>query len=124
MLSKEQITQFHRDGFLNAGKIIADEQLCVLSTDLDTILEKGADKAKDGEPEPVYVSEIEAVGNEGPGMQIINIWEASTAFERVLYHPGIVEAVIQLSGFKDLQVWHDQIPQVCKDGIAVEPVDC
>ena len=57
-------------------------------------------------------------------MQIINIWEASTAFERLLYHPGIVEAVIQLSGFKDLQVWHDQIPQVCKDGIAVEPVDC
>jgi ectoine hydroxylase-related dioxygenase (phytanoyl-CoA dioxygenase family) len=41
--------------------------------------------------------------------QIVNIWEASPAFERLLYLKPVIEALHQLTGEADLQVWHDQI---------------
>ena len=41
--------------------------------------------------------------------QIVNIWEASSAFERLLYHPEIVSHVSRLTGAAELRVWHDQI---------------
>jgi len=39
----------------------------------------------------------------------VNVCEASEAFERLLHHPFIVRAISQLTGFNDLQVWHDQV---------------
>jgi ectoine hydroxylase-related dioxygenase (phytanoyl-CoA dioxygenase family) len=44
-----------------------------------------------------------------PVWQIVNIWEVSPAFERLIHHPFIVKAISQLTGFGDLQVWHDQV---------------
>jgi ectoine hydroxylase-related dioxygenase (phytanoyl-CoA dioxygenase family) len=41
--------------------------------------------------------------------QIVNIWEASSAFERLIYHPTIVKGISQLTDAPNLMVWHDQI---------------
>lgn len=30
-------------------------------------------------------------------------------FERLIWHPAIVRGISQLTGFGDLQVWHDQM---------------
>jgi ectoine hydroxylase-related dioxygenase (phytanoyl-CoA dioxygenase family) len=48
-------------------------------------------------------------GQDKPVWQIVNIWEASKAFQRLTYHPLIVKAISQLTGENNLMVWHDQI---------------
>ena len=45
----------------------------------------------------------------GTGHQIVNLFEASDPFRKLLYHPTIVGAVQQLMGTKELYVWHDQL---------------
>ena len=47
-----------------------------------------------------------AAGGRWP--QVVNIWEFSPAFRKLLYSKPVVEAISQLTGQPDLQVWHDQ----------------
>ena len=105
-LSSEQVSAFRRDGFLNAGRVLDDGELDALSQELDRIIAVGPDGFADGEPQPVVYRTFEV---ERPVWQIINIWEASPLFERLIYHPVIVRGISQLTGFADLQVWHDQV---------------
>src|SRR5690606_12467173 len=41
--------------------------------------------------------------------QIVNIWQASKPFQKLLEKPGIADAAAILSGAETLRVWHDQI---------------
>ncbi len=50
MLTQKQVQQFHDDGFLNAGRILDDDQLAELSTDLDRVIAKGPDGFAGGVP--------------------------------------------------------------------------
>ena len=112
MLTQEQVQQFHRDGFLNAGRILDDEQLVELSSDLDRVIAKGPDGFAEDEPRPVSFRDLNATGDAvtaTPVWQIVNIWEAAASFERLVHHPAIVTGISQLTGFGDLQVWHDQV---------------
>ena len=112
MLTREQVQQFHRDGFLNAGHILDDEQLADLSSDLDRVIAKGPHGFADDEPRPVSFRDLNATGDTvtaTPVWQIVNIWEAAASFERLVHHPTIVTGISQLTGFGDLQVWHDQV---------------
>ena len=105
-LSPEQVSSFQRDGFLNAGRVLDDGDLDELSTELDRIIAIGPDGFAAGDPGPVV---YRPMLSERPVWQIINIWEASPLFERLIYHPAIVRGISQLTGFSDLQVWHDQV---------------
>jgi len=105
-LNPEQVSSFQRDGFLNAGRVLDDSELDELSSELDRIIAIGPDGYGDGDPEPVA---YRTMSSERPVWQIINIWEASPLFERLIYHPAIVRGISQLTGFADLQVWHDQV---------------
>ena len=105
-LSPEQVSAFQRDGFLNAGRLLDDAELDELSHELNRIIATGPDGFADGGPRPVVYRTSEPAR---PVWQIINVWEASTAFERLIYHPAIVRGISQLTGFSDLQVWHDQV---------------
>jgi phytanoyl-CoA hydroxylase len=117
MLTQEQIDQFHHDGFLNGGRIFADDEVAELSEDLERIMDIGPNGFDEDAPKPVLFRDLAAGGyetddrGEGPTpvWQIVNIWEASKAFEKLIYHPAVVGAISQLTGFADLQVWHDQI---------------
>ncbi len=119
MLSEGQIEQFGEDGFLNGGPLLEDAELDELRGELQRILDIGPSGFQPGEKQPVLFRDLAAGGykteNGGgnvsptPVWQIINIWEASGAFERLLYHPAIVKAISQLTGQADLMVWHDQI---------------
>lgn len=105
-LSPEQVSAFRRDGFLNAGKLLSDAELDALGSDLDRIIATGPDGFAAGGPRPVAYRTFE---EERPVWQILNVWEASPLFERLIYHPAIVAGISQLTGFADLQVWHDQV---------------
>ena len=105
-LSPEQVNSFQRDGFLNAGRVLDDGELDELSAELDRIIAIGPDGFAAGDPRPVVYRPMLSAR---PVWQIINIWEASPLFERLIYHPAIVRGISQLTGFADLQVWHDQV---------------
>lgn len=111
MLSQEQIDAFGRDGCLTADGIFDESELGELTASLDRVLDKGPDGFTEDEPRPVSYRDLG--GGEGvsanPVWQIVNIWEAEKAFERLVYHPFIVKAISQLTGQQDLMVWHDQV---------------
>ena len=106
-----QIDEFHRNGFLNGGRVLSDEELGALSDALDEILTKGPDGFAPGEAQPVSFRDLAGGSgvSEHPVWQIVNIWEAAPAWERLIYHPAVVRGISQLTGHADLQVWHDQI---------------
>lgn len=114
MLNQAQIAQFHREGFLNGGPVLSEEEVGELRDSLEAIMAKGPGGFGPGEPRPVLFRDLSGGGPEGkpgptPVWQIVNIWEAAPAFERLLYHPAITKGISQLTGHLDLQVWHDQI---------------
>jgi hypothetical protein len=117
VLKQEQIDQFHHDGFMNGGRILSDEQIEEYIGELARILDIGPNGFGEDDPKPVLFRDLSAGGYETnengggptPVWQIVNIWEASKAFEELIYHPSVAGAISQLTGFDDLQVWHDQI---------------
>jgi phytanoyl-CoA hydroxylase len=119
MLSDAQVRQFQQDGFLNGGMMLEPEEVEVLSRELDDVIRRGPNGFAPGERRPVLFRDLGAkiddhmaytnTPGEAPVWQILNIWECAPAFERLIYHPKIVKAISQLSGFGDLQVWHDQV---------------
>lgn len=117
MISRQQLDQFARDGFLNAGPILAAHEVDELSQELDRIIGLGPDGFDADAPKPVLFRNLAKAAQDPYGIatkdravwQIVNIWEASPAFRRLLFHPAIVRAISEMTGFKDLQVWHDQV---------------
>jgi ectoine hydroxylase-related dioxygenase (phytanoyl-CoA dioxygenase family) len=114
MLNQTQIALFHRQGFLNGGPVLNQEEVAELRDSLEAIMAKGPEGFGPGETKPVLFRDISGGAVDGrpgpnPVWQIVNIWEASPAFERLIYHPAITRGISQLTGHEDLQVWHDQI---------------
>ena len=112
MLTPDQIERFHRDGFLNSGLVLRESEVAGITDGLEEILEIGPEGFAEGQPRPVLFHDMKSRGggvSPSPVWQIVNIWEAHPAFERLIHHPFVVKAVSQLTGQQDLQVWHDQI---------------
>lgn len=111
MLAAEQIASFERDGFLNSGPVLEESEINDIADGLSDIIDIGPDGFAEGQPQPVSYRDLrggdEASGN--PVWQIVNIWEASPAFERLIYNPYVVQAISELTSQRNLQVWHDQI---------------
>jgi phytanoyl-CoA hydroxylase len=109
MLSDEQVAEFDRNGCLIGGRVINDDEVDELRAELDRVIAThDANAWKPDEKQPVMISKWGE--KEGSIIwQIVNIWEASPAFERLLYLEPVVEAISQLSHHGDIQIWHDQI---------------
>jgi ectoine hydroxylase-related dioxygenase (phytanoyl-CoA dioxygenase family) len=109
MLSDKQVAEFDRNGCLIGGRVIDDADVDELRAELDRVIAThDANAWKPDEPQPVMISKWGE--KEGSIIwQIVNIWEASPAFERLLYLPAVSEAISQLCHHGDIQIWHDQI---------------
>ena len=70
------------------------------------MLAAGAD-GFDGLPE--FRRPVAYGGFTSDGTQVVNMWECSEPFRRLMYHPKLVAAVQQLMGCESLLVWHDQL---------------
>ncbi|MDE0964646.1 MAG: phytanoyl-CoA dioxygenase family protein, partial [Candidatus Latescibacteria bacterium] len=108
MLDQQHIDEFDRDGFLTVGNLLSAVEVAELGDALDQVLAKGPEGFAEGEPQPVSFRSLSG-DEKHPVWQIVNIWEAMPAFEKLIYHPAIVEGISQLAGQQDLMVWHDQI---------------
>jgi hypothetical protein len=117
MLTTTQVRQFRRDGYRNGGRALDDAAVGTLADELDRVIAKGTAGFKAGEPRPVLFRDLTGApaGEYGktsgsrPVWQVVNIWEVSPAFRRLLSHPAVVGGIAQLTGATDLQVWHDQV---------------
>lgn len=103
-MREEQIEQYSRDGFCVGEVVLSDSELDELRGELDRVI---ADRDGPG-PQPVRLANL----SRDPSMtvwQIVNIWQASEPFRRLLTKREIVDAAAVLSGAAELRVWHDQI---------------
>ncbi len=105
MLSRQQIDEFHANGFLNAGPVLDAAEVQVLRDEVMRTIEQRDDA---GVPQPVSCRNLSPKETE-PIWQIVDIWISSPPFHRLLSHPRITEGLAQLTGATELRVWHDQI---------------
>lgn len=105
MLSPEQISEFKQQGYLRGSKVLTDAEVEALRADVERVI---ADRARSDVPQPVLCHNF--TGNDdAPVWQIVNIWEASEAYAKLIRHPVICEEIAQLTGAQELRIWHDQI---------------
>lgn len=104
MLTEGQIQEFQRDGFLLGGRVISDSEADELSSEVERVISR-RDQAL---PQPVMLHNMTGKPD-STIWQIVNIWEVSPAFERLVRHPVITEETALLAGAQELRVWHDQI---------------
>lgn len=105
MLSDEQVEAFQRDGYVNGGRALSDDEVETLRTELARVIE---DDGKADVKQPVLLRNLSKDAAH-PVWQIVNIWEASPAYQKLISTPKIVEEIAQLTGAPKLKVWHDQI---------------
>lgn len=105
MLTTEQIAGFKANGFVNGGEILNNEEVEILRSELMRVI---ADREKADVLQPVLIRNL-ARDDNAPVWQIVNIWEASQPFKRLLSHPKIVEGIAQLTEATELRIWHDQV---------------
>lgn len=103
ILTQGQIDEFHRNGFLRAGRVLTESQTKALRARLVDVLE-GRSKA-----EPEAKHNMLGDGSQQVVIQIVNMWQADDLFLQHVYNPAICEMACQLIGCDVLRVWHDQV---------------
>src|SRR5258708_7168268 len=105
VLTAEQLEQYHRSGFVNGGAVLEDATVETLQREVMRVID---DRDNAAVPQPVLLRDL---GTEPsfPVWQIVNIWQASPAFNELIHNQKVLDMVAQLSGAKQLRVWHDQI---------------
>jgi ectoine hydroxylase-related dioxygenase (phytanoyl-CoA dioxygenase family) len=104
MLTEAQVQQFQRDGYVKGGCVLGDNAVGVLQEEVARVI-RDIDK---GGRQPVRLANL-TDDPAHPVWQIVNIWEASDAFQALIHHPRIGEEMAQLTGAQRLRIWHDQI---------------
>jgi phytanoyl-CoA hydroxylase len=103
MLTEEQIKKFHADGYLRGGKVVSDEVVEVLREEVLRVIDNREGPGR----QPVLCRNF---GKEdAPVWQIVNIWEASEPFFKLIHNSTIIEEMAQLTKANALRIWHDQI---------------
>lgn len=105
MLNEHQVSLFQRNGFVNGGPVLDDETVEALRAETLRVIE---DRERSDISQPVLCRNLS--GNDAaPIWQIVNIFEASPAFEELVHNSTIAAMAAQLTGAKELRIWHDQI---------------
>lgn len=105
MLSREQVEQFNRDGYLKSGKVLNDDQVTHLQNEIERVIR---DQSREDTKQPVLCRDI-SKDPSSPVWQIVNIWNASEGFRKLMMHPTIAEELSQLTQASELRIWHDQV---------------
>ncbi len=104
MLTNDQVSQFKSRGFLKSNRLLNDPQIEELREELARVVRDKDSKT----PQPFRI--VNLTGNpDAPVWQIVNIWEASEPYRRLVFNTQLVEEVAQLSGTNQIRIWHDQI---------------
>jgi len=105
ILTDEQIAAFQQNGFVKGGRVLTADEVDELRKELDRVVHSRDDESI---RQPVRIS-VWGEQSRKPVWQIVNIWEASEAFERLVRNEKLADAVSKLMDGNELRVWHDQI---------------
>lgn len=105
-LSSRQIEAYARDGYLSGGPLLTADEVDELRSELDRVI---ANRGRSDVPQPISLHDMGQAGMEV--WQVVNIWQASPAFERLVRHPRLAAMFRQLAGpdAAVIRLWHDQI---------------
>jgi ectoine hydroxylase-related dioxygenase (phytanoyl-CoA dioxygenase family) len=104
MLTPQQVATFQEQGYLKGGRVLSDAQVDELRAEVERVI---ADREKPV-PQPVSITNL-ARNTGGVVWQIVNISQASAPFAALVRHRQIAEEIAQLTGGKEIRLWHDQI---------------
>ncbi len=104
MLTKEQISEFQANGYLRGATVLTEAEVEELRAELARVIEQAG---RPDVPQPVSLRNL--TGGERPVWQIVNIWEASEPYKRLIANPTVTGEIAQLTGAQTLRIWHDQI---------------
>lgn len=104
LLSQDQVTSFKKNGHVLGGQLLSEDQVETLRDEMERVIR---DKDKTDIPQPLRLCNIKNEDN--PIWQIVNIWQASSAFEQLVKNPALANAISQLIPARELRLWHDQI---------------
>src|SRR5438552_2362153 len=99
MLSEQQLAQFDREGFLNAGQVLTEAQCDELNDELTRVMR---DKDLKDVAQPVCISSWNTNGK--VIWQIVNIYDASEPFRKALHNPKVVEEIAQMARANELRI--------------------
>jgi ectoine hydroxylase-related dioxygenase (phytanoyl-CoA dioxygenase family) len=105
MLSKDQVRQFGEDGYILGEQVLQPDEVATLCVETERTIR---DRDNAAVRQPVSCRNLSANAAE-PIWQIVNIWQSSDAFERLVRHPAIAANVAALLKAEELRLWHDQI---------------
>src|SRR5687767_8263451 len=100
MLTQEQIEQFGRDGFLDGGPCLTDEEVEELRAELERVI---ADRDNPDIPQPAALRGADPDADKQVWW-ILNMWMASPPYRRLIEHAKIGEEVAQLTDARELRV--------------------
>ncbi len=106
MLGTEQVERFWRDGFLKGGQVLTPQEVGELQEEMERVIR---DVGKKDVPQPVRCVNLNQREPAAPVWQIVNIWQASEPFKRLVFNPVVAGEVAQLLDARELRLWHDQI---------------
>lgn len=102
MLSAEQVAEFQANGFVNGGLALTAAEVDELCDELDKVI------AEQTATPPLSLRNLSRQTDQ-PVWQVVNIWEASEPFRRLIFHTNVATGAQQLIGTSSIRLWHDQI---------------
>ncbi len=105
MLTTAQIEAYRDQGFIRGPKLLTDEETALLGSEIERVI---ADRDHADQSQPVSCRNLTGDPNNFV-WQIVNIWQASDAFRDLLFNRGLGEMAAELTGARELRVWHDQV---------------
>ena len=103
-MSDSKVRQFRSEGFVKGSRVLSDHEVGELRDEIQRVIR---DHGKPG-PQPVLCHNLTG-DDAAPVWQIVNIWQASEPFRRLVNNRTILEEIQQLNGAPELRLWHDQI---------------
>src|SRR3954468_13007859 len=98
MLTDQQISQFHRDGFLLGPRVLSQTQIKTLNDEVMRVIQQRDCIG----PQPVLLRNLSGSAA-SPVWQIVNIWQASAAFAELIWGKIIAQHIAQLTGARQLR---------------------
>jgi phytanoyl-CoA hydroxylase len=109
MLTPAQVQQFQQNGYLLGPQILTAKQADELCNEMERVLARFKDNFDEApQPKPVLCRNL-SKNSANPVWQIVNIYQASEPFRRLVFNRTITEEIAQLSDAKEIRMWHDQI---------------
>jgi hypothetical protein len=104
-LTQAQVGFFHENGFLGNVRLLDDEQIEILRSELVEV-------SNVHHPGHCLYYEFHSNESQDPDsilFHALGAWRISTGFHDILWNPRILMAASQLLGNKSVRFWHDQL---------------